>query len=97
MAEIRWTPQASDDLEAITEFISLDSPHYASLFVVDVLTAVERLERFPDSGRIVPELSENSIREIILGNYRIVYRTGYTSIEILTIYHSARLLTPDSF
>ncbi len=97
MAEIRWTPQASDDLEAIAEFISLDSPHYASLFVVDVLDAAERLEIFPDSGRVVPELNEHSVREIILGNYRIVYRIQYTTVEILTIYHSARLLRPDSF
>ncbi len=97
MAEIRWTPQASVDLEAIAEFIALDSPHYASLFVVDVLDAVEQLELFPDSGRIVPELTENSIREIILGNYRIVYRIRYSIVEILTVYHSARLLKTDRF
>lgn len=96
MAEIRWTPQASDDLEAIAEFISVDSPHYASIFALDVLQAVERLELFPDSGRIVPELDEHSIREMILGNYRIVYRATYTDVEILTVYHSARLLTPDN-
>jgi len=95
MAEIRWTPQASDDLEAIAQFISIDSPHYASLFVADVLEAVERLATFPDSGRIVPELNETSTREIILGNYRIVYRALYTSVEILTVYHCARLFTPD--
>jgi len=41
MAEIRWTPQASDDLEAIAEFISLDSPTYAAIFMVNVLNAVE--------------------------------------------------------
>jgi toxin ParE1/3/4 len=56
MAELRWTPQAADDLEAITNFIAADSPHYASLFAIDVLTSVERLQVFPRSGRIVPEL-----------------------------------------
>ena len=44
MAQIRWTPQAADDLEAIADFIALDSGHYASLFVLDVLAATERLE-----------------------------------------------------
>jgi plasmid stabilization system protein ParE len=39
MAEIRWTPQAADDLEAIADFISGDSPQYARLFVIDVLDA----------------------------------------------------------
>ena len=50
MVEVRWTPQAADDLEAITEFISQDSLHYARLFA-----AVERLSAFPELGRIVPE------------------------------------------
>lgn len=43
MGDVRWTPQAADDLEAITDFISADSPHYASLFAIDVLSAVEQL------------------------------------------------------
>ena len=94
MAEVRWTTQAADDLELIAEFIAHDSPHYASLFVVDVLTAVERLERFPESGRIVPEKNDPKVREIILGNYRIVYRRRADVAEILTIHHGARLLDP---
>jgi len=51
---VRWTLQAADDLEAITEFMVADSPHYASLFAMDVLAAVERLVPFPYAGRIVP-------------------------------------------
>ena len=54
MAELRWTPQAADDLEAITNFIAADSPHYASLFAIDVLASVERLRSFPGSGRTRP-------------------------------------------
>jgi len=94
MAEVRWTPQAADDLEAIADFIAEDSPHYASLFVVDVLDAVQRLEVFPKSGRIVPEANDPIIREIILGNYRIIYRVKPEIVEILTVYHGARLLDP---
>lgn len=94
MAEIRWSPQAADDLESITTFISTDSAYYAQLFAVDVLTAVERLEAFPLSGRVVPEINDAEIREIILGNYRIVYRYRDILVEILTIYHGARLLNP---
>jgi len=71
MAEVRWTPQAGDDLDVIADFIAEDSPHYASLFVIDVLAAVERLEAFPRSGRIVPEANDPILREIILGDYRI--------------------------
>lgn len=94
MAEVRWTPQASDDLEAITNFIAVDSPHYASLFAIDVLASVERLVTFPHSGRMVPELKDPAVREIILGNYRIVYRVRRDFVELLTVYHGARLLDP---
>ena len=68
MAQVRWTQQAANDLEAITDFIALDSPHYASLFAMDVFASVERLQAFPRLGRIVPELREPDIREIILGD-----------------------------
>lgn len=94
MAEVRWTPQAADDLQAITEFIAQDSSEYASLFVLDVIAAAERIVLSPHLGRIVPEVNNPLIREIILGNYRIVYRLRESTIEILSIYHSARLLDP---
>jgi addiction module RelE/StbE family toxin len=94
MAEIRWTQQAADDLESIAKFIAADSPHYAELFVIDVLRTVERLADFPRLGRIVPELRKPAIREIILGNYRIVFRIRKNVVELLTIYHGARLLDP---
>ena len=94
MAEVRWTPQAADDLEAITNFIAADSPQYATLFAMDVLVAVERLAGFPNSGRVVPELKDPAIREILFGSYRIVYRVKGDLVEVLTVYHGARLLDP---
>ena len=94
MAEIRWTHQAADDLESITEFISQDSPHYARLFALDVLAAVERLINFPELGRVVPEKDSPLIRELIMGNYRIVYRLRNNHVELLTIHHGSRLLDP---
>ena len=62
---------------------------------MDVLQAVERLEDFPASGRMVPEANDPAVREIILGNYRIVYRVEQELVETLTVYHGARLLDPD--
>jgi len=92
MAAIRWTLQAADDLEAIAEYIAADSEQYAHLLVTDVLAAIDRAALFPSAGRIVPETNTPNIREILLGNYRIIYRIKEKVIEILTIYHSARLL-----
>jgi toxin ParE1/3/4 len=92
MAEVRWTHQAADDLDAITSFIAADSPSYATLFAIDALAVVERLSDFPFSGRVLPELDDPAIREIIFGNYRIVYRVNGDLLELLMVYHGARLL-----
>ena len=94
MAEVRWTPQAVEDLEAIADFICQDSPHYASLLAMDILAATERLADFPNSGRIAPEANDPTLREVILGSYRVVYRVKQQAVEILTVYHGARLLDP---
>jgi plasmid stabilization system protein ParE len=94
MAEVRWTPQAAEDLEAIAEFIAADSPRFAGLFVMDTLEAVNRLSSFPRLGRMVPETGNPSIREILLGNYRIVYRVRRETVEILTVWQGARLFDP---
>jgi toxin ParE1/3/4 len=95
VAEVRWTPQAADDLEGIAEFIGKDSNHYARLFVLDITTAIDRLESFPLCGRVVPEINDPCIREIPFGNYRIVYRWRDPAVEVLTVYHGARLLDPE--
>jgi toxin ParE1/3/4 len=68
VAQIRWTLQALDDLEAIADFIAADSPHYSNLFVLDVFRAVERLAEFPLIGRPVPEIARSEVRELLLGN-----------------------------
>ena len=90
MTEVRWTPQAADDLQAIYDFIGRDSPHYAQVVVEDLLAAVDRLERFPLMGRQVPERQREDLRELIKPPYRIVYRIGEV-ILILTIFRASRL------
>ena len=96
MAEIRWTLQALDDVEAIANYIARDSTHYAQMFVVKTFEAVWQIEKSPESGRIVPEINQKNIREILLGNYRIIYRLKDDFIEILTVYHSSRLLNKNA-
>jgi toxin ParE1/3/4 len=87
---VRWTPQASDDLQAIYDFIARDSPHYAQLTVEDLLAAIDRLEQFPLLGRHVPERNREDLRELIKPPYRIVYRVGEV-VKILTTFRASRL------
>lgn len=92
MAQVKWTPQAADDLEATCLFIARDSTQLAAAFADRILRATDQLAKFPRLGRIVPEVGTESIREIIVGNYRVIYRLGSEEVHILTVHHGARLL-----
>ena len=91
MTEVRWTDQAVGDLQAIRNFIERDSPKYGRLVAERLFSSTERLEAFPLSGRIVPELGRDDIREIIVGEYRLVYRVLPEVVILLTIFRSSRL------
>jgi len=97
MARLIWTPQALDDLEAICQFIARDAPRYAQIFAQRVFAAAERLQQFPLSGLVVPEIDQQNVREVLLGNYRIIYRSRGEDVEVITVYHSARLLDTSQF
>lgn len=70
---ITWSRQAQDDLAAIRGFIARDSERYTQPMIDRILTATDRLLSFPRSGRIVPEVGDESLREILVGFYRVVY------------------------
>ena len=76
--------------------ISHDSPRYAELVVRRLVSAVERLEAFPRSGRIVPEKNLEDLREVIARPYRIVYRLSPDLVEIVTVFRASRLLRDTS-
>ena len=92
MAQVRWTPQAADDLEATCLFIARDSPQLAATLADRVVRATERLASYPRSGRAVPELGIENIREITVGSYRVIYRIRQDEVHLLTVHHGARLL-----
>lgn len=92
MTRIVWSPTAVRDLESIRDYIAQDSTLYADLIVARIIAAVERLETFPESGRIVPERNVAWLREVILRPYRIVYRLHEGSAEVVTVFRASRLL-----
>jgi len=94
MSRIVWMPSALDDLKSIRDYIAKDSEYYASKFLDGVFDKAERLVEFPLSGRIVPELGNPSVREIIYGSYRIIYEISNNNVFVLTVIHGMRLL-PD--
>ena len=93
MVKIVWTELSTSDLREVFEYIAEDSIRYASITANKVYQRVQPLADNPLLGRIVPEFNENNIRELIEGNYRIIYRIkSEIQIDVLRVYHVARLL-----
>ena len=65
MTPLIWTRRAIEDVQSIQQFIAQDSPHYAQLITQRLIASVERLPALPQSGRMVPEINDLSVREVI--------------------------------
>ena len=90
--KIICTEQAVEKLEEYADYISLDKPTAALKWAKRIQELVENLQEFPKLGREVPELKRPEIRELIEGEYRIIYRLESNVISVITIYHSKQIL-----
>ncbi len=89
MAELVWELDALQDLDLIGEYIAQQSPEYAPIYVARVIEAVERLADHPLSGRVIPELDDEALREVIFQNYRVVHEVAANTVTILGVIHGA--------
>jgi plasmid stabilization system protein ParE len=89
---IHWSPLALAKVNEIIDYIARDRPMAAERWAVGVFDLVERLARSPKRGRVVPEAGREEIRELLYGQYRIIYRVEEGSVSILTVRHGRRLL-----
>ncbi|WJG25182.1 type II toxin-antitoxin system RelE/ParE family toxin [Vibrio furnissii] len=90
MAEIIWTEPALSDLNDIAEYIALENVAAAKQLVQTIFAKVERLENFPESGRIPPELALLSYRELVVNPCRIFYKFDGDKVFILFVMRSER-------
>ena len=95
MGKIIWAPSALKDIDSIAQYIERDSVDQAALFVTRIIEMVDRLEEFPQSGRVIPEIRNSSYREIIYGAYRIMYRITEKEIWITGVLHGAKNWRPE--
>ncbi len=95
MGKIIWAPSALEDIESIAEYIERDSIDQSALFVSRVIEMTDQLEDFPESGRIIPEINDETCRELIYGAYRIMYRIVKREIWITGVVHGARDWRPE--
>ena len=85
-----WTRTAKDQLDAIYNYIALDSEYYAKHVVDRITQRSLQIARFPLSGRRVPEYAADNLREVIEASYRIIYLIKSNQIDIVTVLHGAR-------
>jgi len=93
--KIVWSPLAVERASEIVDYIAQDKPLAAAKWIHTVFSKVEQLGSNPELGRIVPEINESQFRELIYGNYRIIYHIGKKQISILTIRHGKQILPID--
>ncbi|SEM43474.1 addiction module toxin, RelE/StbE family [Pseudoxanthomonas sp. GM95] len=92
MAEIIWSEPALADLDAIADYIALESPAAAAALVQRVFIHVEQLADHPNSGSRPKELGKSRYRQIIEPPCRVFYRVDGTRVVILHVMRTERLL-----
>lgn len=90
--KIIWSPKATDRVIEIGEYIAQDSLSRANKWIKAIFNEVKILKKFPQNGRKVPETKRNDIRQILFGNYRIIYKIDKNKLSILTIRHGKQIL-----
>jgi plasmid stabilization system protein ParE len=92
---ISWSPLSIERIQEIADYIARDSITAANDWIDATFGKVEQLKTAPEIGRVVPELKKDAIRELIHGNYRIIYSYSKSSITILTVRHFKQILPRD--
>lgn len=88
--KVKWTASAWTDLEKVADFISKDSLRYTASFVHEFKRASRSLRSFAERGRVVPEFNQPDVRELFVGNYRLIYQVAADIVYILAVVHGSR-------
>ncbi len=86
------TPQSQNDLRSIVSYIARDDPDRAKAFGYLLIDKSLSIGLMPERGRLVPELNDSAVREIVHGSYRIIYEVLHepNAVFVLRFWHSAR-------
>ena len=90
--KVNWTAPAWDDLEAAAAYIARDSEFYAASLLQEVRDATASLAEFAERGQTVPEFGDDSIRELLIKPYRLVYKITDEHVFIVALIHGSRRL-----
>jgi len=92
--QLRWSPEAVEDVESIANYIERDSSYYARAVVSRIISLAETIPEHPELGRVVPEINNPDYRERFVHKFRVIYRVESNRILIAAVIHGSRLLDP---
>jgi toxin ParE1/3/4 len=93
--KIKWSPLSLERISEIADYISQDKPGAALNWIDSIFESMNKVDAFPKSGRMVPEVGLEDIREVFVGNYRVIYRIEDDRLSVLTVRHGKQLLSKD--
>ena len=92
---VKWSKPAGLDLKQIHDYIARDSKFYAQKVSLEIIEKSEKLNLFPEVGRVVPEIGDPNIRELLIYSYRLLYEVFPDKVEVLALIHSKRNFIKD--
>ncbi len=88
---VRFTPTARRRILDVVAYILRENPPAARRFKQRAQTVLRRLERFPESGRALPEFPDLPYREVIVTPYRFFYRVAGNTVWVVAVWHGAQI------
>ena len=90
--QVVWTTPGWDDLEVAAQYIARDSEFYAAALIQEAHEAAKSLADFAERGQTVPEFGDESIRELLVQPYRLVYKITEENVFVVAFIHGAQRL-----
>lgn len=88
--KVKFTPAGRGQFLAAVAYVHQDRPGAARRFLTRAEQVLRRLEKFPESGRVIPEFPELPYREVIVPPYRFFYRVEGGTVWVVGAWHSAQ-------
>ncbi|VAW75619.1 hypothetical protein MNBD_GAMMA12-606 [hydrothermal vent metagenome] len=90
-----WSEPAKLDLRSIHDFIAHNSHYYAKKVTHDILDKMNILDELPKAGKVVQEIADESIREVSIYSFRLIYEIKGQTIYVLAIIHKRQNFTSE--
>jgi plasmid stabilization system protein ParE len=84
-------------LDDVVSYIAQDSRPAAERLLIQALEAASSLDVFSERGRLVPELDQPNVRQLLVHRYRLIYEVTPDEVQVLAFVHGARRITSRGF